>query len=645
MSYFHPVGIDLGTTLSAAALIDQEGASKMLCHPEGKTLVPSVVYFGEGEILVGEAAKRAGHLKPEQVAYEAKRDMGKPHYQRPIRGKMIPSEVIQSCILRKMRAQIIDIIGGSHKAVITVPAYFDEARRKATADAGQISGLDVLDIVNEPTAAALAFGEQLGYINATGAPRDPLTLMVYDLGGGTFDATVVRLDEGEIVTLATDGDSELGGVDWDLRVVDFLLEKFRQRFADAPEIDEAGMNQARDAAQAAKHALTDQLETKIVFDCAGRKLEVTLTRSEFESLTANLLERTMFTTRQTLKAAGLLWKDVDRLLLVGGSSRMPMVRTAMETMSGLVPDANVSPDEAVARGAAIYAQHLLAVKNIQSSVHQLSITDVNAHSLGIEGINQASLRKENAVVIPRNSPLPVEVHRTFVTKHDNQQSIKVQLLEGESTLPGECRELATAAIRNLPPGNPAGTKIDVVYRFDANGRLSVRAKVEGTGGEARIELERLRGLDDQRVNQWKQVISLDGGFESIGNSMFEVMDLQELFDEADASPVDEEPDSKPAKPTFEPAIPYGAPRAAADTLRGEVKGRREARVTSSPDLPTFSEDSDTSGSGMLPLVINVIGFVVFSVLGLVIGYYLVCLINPESNVLNWDLPGLKPPAG
>jgi molecular chaperone DnaK len=158
MSYFHPVGIDLGTTLSAAAVIDQEGASKMLRHREGKALVPSVVFFGDGDVVVGEAAKRAGRLEPEQVAYAAKRDMGKSHYQRPIRGKMVPSEVIQSCILRKLRAQIIDIIGGSHKAVITVPAYFDEARRKATADAGQISGLDVLDIVNEPTAAALAFG-------------------------------------------------------------------------------------------------------------------------------------------------------------------------------------------------------------------------------------------------------------------------------------------------------------------------------------------------------------------------------------------------------------------------------------------------------------------------------------------------------
>ena len=643
MAYFHPVGIDLGTTLSAAALIDQEGASKMLRHREGKALVPSVVFFGDGDVVVGEAAKRAGRLEPEQVAYAAKRDMGKSHYQRPIRGKMVPSEVIQSCILRKLRAQIIDIIGGSHKAVITVPAYFDEARRKATADAGQISGLDVLDIVNEPTAAALAFGEQLGYINAAGAPRDPLTLLVYDLGGGTFDATVVRLDEGEIVTLATDGDAELGGVDWDLRIVDFLVGKFRERFKDAPKIDESGMNQARDIAQATKHALTDELEAAMVFDYAGRKLEVALARSEFESLAANLLERTLFTTRQTLKAAGLLWSDVDRLLLVGGSSRMPMVRRALETMSGLVPDTNVSPDEAVARGAAIYAQHLLAVKNIQSSVHQLSITDVNAHSLGIEGINQASLRKENAVVIPRNSPLPVEVHRTFVTKHDNQQSIKVQLLEGESTLPGECRELATAAIRNLPPGNPEGTKIDVVYRFDANGRLSVRAKVAGTGGEARIELERMRGLDDQRVNQWKQIISLDGGFESIGKAMFEKMDLQEWFDEADAAPLEEKPDDKPAKPTSEPAVPYGAPQAAADTLRGEVKERRESRAVSPPDLHTSSEDSDASGRGILSLVISVVGFVVFSALGLVVGYYLLCLINPESNFLHWDLPGLKPP--
>ena len=395
MPYFHPVGIDLGTTNSAVACIDEDDATQMIRQATGETLVPSVVFFGQDEILVGGEAKRAGRLEPDQMAEAAKRDMGKRHYQRPILGKWIPSEVIQSCILRNLRTLIVEFLGDSHKAVITVPAYFDEARRKATANAGQISGLDVLDIVNEPTAAALAFGEQLGYLDATGTPRDALTLVVYDLGGGTFDVTAVHLKQGEIVTMATDGDAELGGVDWDLRIVDFLLENFQQRFSDSPEIDKPTMMRARYAAEEAKHTLTDRPEAEIIFEWGGRTLEITLTRDKFETLTVDLLERTAFTTRQMLKSAGLLWSDIDRLLLVGGSSRMPMVRTSLENMSGLIPDANVHPDEAVARGAAIYAQHLLVEKNIQSTVRQLAITDVNAHSLGIEGINQDTLRKEN----------------------------------------------------------------------------------------------------------------------------------------------------------------------------------------------------------------------------------------------------------
>ena len=634
MSKFQPIGIDLGTTNSAVAYIDEDGITQMIPLPTGEVLTSSVVFFGQGEILVGEEAKRAGRLEPDQFAEAAKRDMGKRHYQRPILGKWIPSEVIQSCILRRLRAQIADSMGDSHKVVITVPAYFDEARRKATADAGQIGGLDVLDIVNEPTAAALAFGEQLGYLDASGTPRDALTLVVYDLGGGTFDVTAVKLTQGEIVTLATDGDAELGGIDWDLRIAEFVLDAYRQKFPLAPKVDKAGTMQVRHLAEEAKHTLTDRLEAEILFDWGGNALEVTLTRVKFEELTADLLERTAFTTRQMLRSAGLLWSDVDRLLMVGGSSRMPMVRTMLAIMSQLAPDANVDPDEAVARGAAIYAQHLLVTNNMQSAACQLAITDVNAHSLGVEGINQETLRKENAVLIPRNSPLPIEVRRTFVTKEDHQESIKVQLLEGESTLPAECRQLAKAAIRNLPPGHPAGTKVDVVFRFDANGRLSVHAKVEEAGEAARIQLDRLRGLDDDRVQRWKHVICDDGGFESFGDRMFELIESDETDDET-ASLLDEHFVSQPKQQTSEPAVPHGAPQSAADTLRKEYEAlpsRRSAMQT--------TRQSKSAGWGC---VINIVGYVVFSAMGLAIGYYLVCLINPEANIFGWEFPGLQPP--
>ena len=566
-----PVGIDLGTTLSAASFVDSSGRTQMIPNSAGEILTPSAVLFEDDGIQVGAAARQASEMNPERVAESIKHDMGAAAYRHKIMGQDYPPEVLQGCILRQLRHDIFDAIGPHFQAVITVPAYFDEARRKTTADAGTMSGLPVLDIVNEPTAAALAFGERLGYLSHEGAPRDTLRLVVYDLGGGTFDVTVIELSAGKVETLATDGDYELGGNNWDARLADFAEERYRELWPEAEQLDRKQHNRLVHAVRRAKHALTDSPLATLVYRDRERELNLPIRREEFEELTADLVERTLFTTKQALNAAGLEWSDIDRLLLVGGSTRMPAIRRAMHQISGLEPDDAVHPDEAVARGAAIFARYLLGQQGSDSTVPPLQVTDVSAHGIGIEGVNQGTGRAENVTVIPRNTPLPFEVMREFVTRTDNQRSVKLQLLEGDSSLLDQCSPLAVAAIKHLPPNLPAGTPITVRYSFQANGRLEVDAKVASMGDEAHIELQRVRGMADQRVETWKKVICQDGGYNDFEDALAALL----LADDTPSSPAQvantELPPEKPGPQKPGGPADTGAARAASRHLKDEFR--------------------------------------------------------------------------
>ena len=344
-----PVGIDLGTSNSAIASVDANGRSLILANAEGDYITPSIVYFGQQEVVVGKNARSALASQPDMVAQWVKRDMGARVYSRPIGGRYLPPEVIEACILRKLKDDVVQALGPESRVVITVPAYFDELRRKATADAGEMAGLRVLDIVNEPTAAALAFGEALGYLDPGGLPREQMNVMVYDLGGGTFDVTLLHLANGNIRTLATDGDVQLGGHDWDSRLVDHAANAFQQAFHADPRRDIAALSHLYQQAMEAKHTLSARSHTVIRVEHAGNVLEVPIRREQFEELTADLLERTSYTSRQLLTTAKLQWQDVQRVLLVGGSTRMPMVAHMLTQLSGLVPERTVNPDEAVAR--------------------------------------------------------------------------------------------------------------------------------------------------------------------------------------------------------------------------------------------------------------------------------------------------------
>jgi len=517
-----PIGIDLGTTNSAMARIDAHGRSAMINNAEGEIITPSIVFFSDHEVVVGKNARTAVTSHPDMVAQWVKRDMGSPFYSHPIRGQYLPPEVIQACILRKLNADIARVAGSGIRTVITVPAYFDEMRRKATSDAGDMAGLRVLDIVNEPTAAALAFGEALGYLSAQGAPQQEINVLVYDLGGGTFDVTLLHLAPGKIQTLATDGDMMLGGHDWDQRIVDFAADNHCKLHQSDPRKDPASLNRLYQDAMEAKHTLTARSRATVQVNFAGQASEVTLTRDQFQEMSADLLERTSYTCRQLLTTAKLKWDQIDRVLLVGGSTRMPMVGKMLLELTGRTADRTVNPDEAVARGAAIYAGYLLA-RESSSAKASFQVTNVNAHSLGVEGIDADTMRKKNVVLIGRNSPLPSKHTEKFTTKSAGQRSIVIKVLEGESPSPSDCIAIGRTVVRDLPAGLPQGWPVEITFEYGINGRLAVHASVPGTKQKTRLELVRDAGLSGDGLNRWRVAVSSAGDFSSFASAAEDVL--------------------------------------------------------------------------------------------------------------------------
>lgn len=502
----HPaIGIDLGTTFSVISMLDDLGRPQTMTNSEGDKITPSVVFFEGDNIVVGKEAAKALATDADQVADIAKRDLGNRFYHKLLGGRHYPPEAIQAWVLNKLRHDAEKQIGPISKAVITVPAYFDEVRRKATQDAGYIAGLEVMDIINEPTAAAVAFGFQQGFMNPNQADQERKKILVYDLGGGTFDVTVMEIGGREFTALATDGDVQLGGKDWDQRLVDFMAEEFIRKHGIDPREDPNSLGRLGRECEDAKRTLSARQKASIACDYQGQAMRVEVTRQQFHEMTQDLLDRTAFTTRQTLQAAGLEWKDIDRVLLVGGSSRMPAVVSKLKELSGKEPDCSVSPDEAIAHGAALHAGILLAYHEGKSpSFH---IRNVNSHSLGVVAMDVKTKRPRNAILVPRNTPLPVVARRVFKTQKQGQKSILVQIVEGESTSPDDCSPLGKCAVRDLPPTLPAQTPIEVRFRYEENGRLTVLVKVEGTNNNLRHELSRENTLTQEQLDSWRKYVS------------------------------------------------------------------------------------------------------------------------------------------
>ena len=499
------VGIDLGTTYSAVAYLDEMGRPTTLQNGEGDKITPSVLLFEGNDVVVGKEAVKAVATEAPSVAQCAKRDLGQRVFHKQLSGRQYPPEALQAWILNKLRVDAQQQIGNFDKVVITVPAYFDEVRREATQSAGYIAGFRVMDIINEPTAAAIAFGFQQGFVNMDGEGTTKQKILVYDLGGGTFDVTVMEITGSDFVALATDGDVHLGGHDWDYRLVDYVAEEFIRKFGSDPREDPNTAGRLWRDCEDAKRTLSARTKVSIACDYQGQAARVELTRDQFEAMTRDLVDRTAFTTRQTLQASGLEWSDIDHVLMVGGSTRMPMIAEQLEKLAGKEPNRSVSADEAVAHGAAIRAGVLL--KKAQGKAPKVKIKNVNSHSLGVVATDMQTKRPRNAILIPRNTPLPVQAKRVFKTQKAGQKSILVQIVEGESSSPDDCTQIGKCTVRKLPANLPAQTPIEVRFRYEENGRLTVIVKVAGSDKQLKHEITRENSLTQEQLDSWRQYIT------------------------------------------------------------------------------------------------------------------------------------------
>jgi len=482
--------------------LDREGRPVTLENREGDSTTPSAVFFDRSTVVVGKEAVKGAQYEPERIAQFAKRDVGRSVYRKPICGERLPPEVIQALVLQKLKHDAERKIGHFDKAVITVPAFFNEPRRKSTQDAGRLAGLDLLDIINEPTAAAIAFGVQEGFLSEKAESKEPENILVYDLGGGTFDATLMAIDGFNYNALATVGDVHLGGIDWDARIVDYVAKHFMEHHGVDPRKDGAAYQCLLQEASDAKHSLTARNEVSIHFAHEGHRARIILTRDKFESMTIDLLERTRFTVNNLLRDARLAWADLTRVILVGGSTRMPMIERMLRKEAAKPVDSSLSPDEAVAHGAAIYAGLLMASDG--SKRPRMAVRNVNSHDLGVLGIDPRTKRRSRKVLISRNTPLPATGRGRFVTRKEDQSNVKVDVIEGGDASGNGATPIGKCVIEDLPPGLPTGSRINVFFRYADNGRLTVKARLPDVDREATLSIERASGLSDSLLKQWEK---------------------------------------------------------------------------------------------------------------------------------------------
>ncbi len=505
------IGIDLGTTNSVVSVLEG-GKATVITSSEGSRLVPSVVGFTKsGERLVGQVAKRQAITNPENTIFSIKRFIGRRWEDTENERKRLPYKVVKgkddtvsveisgkkytpqeisAMILSKLKQDAESYLGEKvTKAVITVPAYFNDAQRQATKDAGQIAGLEVLRIINEPTASALAYGLDKGSDH---------TILVFDLGGGTFDISILELGDGVFEVKATSGNNQLGGDDFDERIIEFLISEFKKDQGIDLSQDKMALQRLKEASEKAKIELSTVVQTNvnlpfITADASGPKhLDMNLSRAKFEELTADLVEATMGPTRQAIKDSGLDASKIDKVILVGGSTRIPAVQNEIKKILGKEPDKSVNPDEAVAVGAAIQAGVL------GGEVKDVLLLDVTPLSLGIETLGGVFSR-----IIERNTTIPTSKSQTFSTAADGQTSVEIHVLQGEREMATDNKTLGRFTLSGIPPAMRGVPQVEVTFDIDANGIVNVSAKDKGTGNEQKVSITNAGGLSKDEIERMK----------------------------------------------------------------------------------------------------------------------------------------------
>lgn len=481
------IGIDLGTTNSCVAVMEG-GEAVVIPNAEGARTTPSVVGFSKtGERMVGQVAKRQAVSNPDRTVSSIKRHMG-TDYKVNIDGKNFTPQEISAMILQKMKTDAEAYLGGKvEKAVITVPAYFSDSQRQATKDAGKIAGLEVLRIINEPTAAALAYGLD---------KEEDQTVLVFDLGGGTFDVSILELGDGVFEVKATSGNNRLGGDDFDQRIMDYLATEFKKDTGIDLRNDKMAMQRLKEAAEKGKIELSGMATTNINLpfisaDAGGPKhLDINLTRAKFEEMTADLIEKTMGPARQALSDSGLEPKNIDKILLVGGATRMPAVQEAIRKFLGKEPHKGINPDECVAIGAAIQAGVL------SGEVKDVLLLDVTPLSLGIETLGGVSTR-----LIERNTTIPTSKSQIFSTAADGQTTVEIHVLQGERSMAADNKTLGRFTLTGIPPAPRGIPQIEVKFDIDVNGIVNVSAKDLGTGKEQSMTITATTNLGEKEIDQ------------------------------------------------------------------------------------------------------------------------------------------------